>query len=228
VYRYHRQTNPGWAATIDAERAKWAKVREHRAAPEADDSLTTPTTFAEFVGRYFPDRRPHMEHQLRIAAELAQLRPREVCMFLIWPEAGKTATLEDYICRKLAFDKGHRFRYVSEAADLSKRVIGTVQRRFTDESEYGPFIKRYALLRERSGNAVDDPGQPSRSRSLLIRQPNATVTWSLLPGRVPFTVHVSTPSCSMTFKASETTTKLRRSFVVFEERSSTGGSNSAP
>ncbi len=108
-----------------------------------------PDDFSSFTQAWFPERRPHLPHQLQIANTLDDLGPRDVVMFLLWPEAGKTATLEDYICRKLAFHPDHRFRYVSEASDLSKRVIGTVQRRLTDESEWGPFIRKYGPFYEK-------------------------------------------------------------------------------
>lgn len=90
-------------------------------------------------------------------SELQQLRPREVCLFLLWPEAGKTATIEDYLCRKLAFDPDHRFRIVSEAGDLSKRIVGTCARRFTDTSEYAEFIARYGPFYEKGQERQGKP-----------------------------------------------------------------------
>lgn len=137
-YRMARSKNPLWAAKVDAAKHQ-ARVD---ATVRASDGVT-PTDFSGFVAKFFPDRLPHKAHQLRLAEELQSLRPREVCLFLLWPEAGKTATIEDYMSRKLAFDPQHRFRIISEAADLSKRIVGTIARRFTDDSEYGPFIERY-------------------------------------------------------------------------------------
>lgn len=151
-YRYHRRRFPKFAAMVDYQRdlnkrmdAAGIDLVDHRAL----EKIETPTSFAEFVTKWFPDRRPHLPHQLEIAQAISGLRPREVAMFLLWPAAGKTATLEDYICRKLAFDPGHRFRYVSEASDLAKRVVGTIKRRMTDANEYGPFIARYGPFYEK-------------------------------------------------------------------------------
>jgi len=104
--------------------------------------------FQSFVRWYFPDRRLHQRQQLQIVQHLDAMEPRDIKMFLIWPEAGKTATLEDYICRKLAMDPGHRFRYVSEAQDLAKRVVGTAQRRMTETEAYPKFIKDYGPFYE--------------------------------------------------------------------------------
>jgi hypothetical protein len=88
-------------------------------------------------------------------------------MFLLWPEAGKTATLEDYITRKIALDPAHRFRYVSEAADLSKRVIGTVQRRFTQQETYGNFIRRYGPFYEKN---QERNGRPCTTEQITVIQ----------------------------------------------------------
>lgn len=138
TYRKARHEHPVWASQVDA-----AKQLARQEATERASDGETPSDFSGFVAKFFPDRRPHLPHQLELVDQLQALRPREVCLFLLWPEAGKTATIEDYICRKLAFDPQHRFRVISEAADLSKRIIGTCARRFTDEAEYGPFINRY-------------------------------------------------------------------------------------
>ena len=151
-YRYHRRTHPNWAAQVDHARNVY---REQKASGEEPGTPLLP--FGEFAMKWFPDRRPHLPHPLRIAAELENLRPREVAMFLLWPEAGKTATLEDYICRTLAIDPSQRFRYVSEAADLSKRVVGTIQRRFTDDTEYGPFLQRYGPFYEKGQERMGRP-----------------------------------------------------------------------
>lgn len=160
AYRYHRRKFPDWAAAVDAARAR-AKV-EGRTLP---DESREPKDFSGFVQKWFPDRRPHMAHQIRIANELEVLRPREVAMFLLWPEAGKTATLEDYLCRKLTYDPGHRFRYVSESTDLAERIVGTVKRRFTDQAEYGPFIARHGPFYEQN---QEKSGKPWTTKQITI------------------------------------------------------------
>jgi hypothetical protein len=158
-YYQARRTHKDWAAEVDHAR------QVARGEREPSTFTGTPPDFGSFVGKYFPDRRPHLPHQLRIVDELQQLRPREVCMFLIWPEAGKTATLEDYLCRKLAFDPEHRFRIVSEAGDLSKRIVGTCSRRFTDTSEYGEFIARYGPFYQKG---QERQGKPWTTEQLTI------------------------------------------------------------
>lgn len=149
-YSAARAKHPQWAAAVDAAFNK-ARAEGYK------DYQQTPSTFEGFVSRWFPDRQPHRDHQVMIARELETLRPREVAMFLLWPEAGKTATLEDWICRKLAQDPDHRIRYVSEASDLSKRVVGTCQRRFTDNSEYGAFINKYGPFYEKGQERQGKP-----------------------------------------------------------------------
>jgi hypothetical protein len=160
AYRYHRKKFPRWASQVDFF-LNAAKAFDRAGL----DNISTPTTFADFVTKWFPDRDPHLPHQLMIADALNSLGPREICLFLLWPSAGKTSTLEDYICRKLAFDPSHRFRYVSEGTNLSKRVVGTVQRRFTETSEYGPFIARYGPFYEKG---QERNGRPWTTEEITI------------------------------------------------------------
>jgi hypothetical protein len=160
-YREARRKFPRWAAEVDF--AKNASRYEGGHAVAAEDY----NSFPSFVGRYVPDRRPHLPHQLQMVNLLENLGPREVVMFLIWPEAGKTATLEDYICRKLALDPSHRFRYVSEASDLAKRVIGTVKRRMTDDAEYASFLLRYGPFYEQG---QEKQGRPWTTEQISIQK----------------------------------------------------------
>lgn len=159
---YHaRREYPEWAKLVDlawsAGRALQKQSRDEakraldpKAFVGANVEEATEAEFRAFVQLYFPDRRPHLSHQMQIVKELSNLGPREVCLFLLWPEAGKTSTLEDYMCKHLASkDADHRFRIVSEGQDLAKRIVGTCQRRFTDEGNYGGFIRKYGPFYEK-------------------------------------------------------------------------------
>ncbi len=159
-YSYYRREHPTWAAELD-------EIRNRRKA-EVSYGLEmhgVPVTFPAFTERFFPDRRPHQPQQLRIADRLDALGPRDIYMFLIWPEAGKTSTFEDYICRKLALDPSHRFRIVSEAQDLSKRIVGTCKRRFTSDSDYPAFITRFGPFYE-AGQERD--GKPWSAEQITL------------------------------------------------------------
>ena len=80
-----------------------------------------------------------------------------MCLFLIWPEAGKTSTIEDYICKTLAEDPNHRFRIISEGQDLSKRIVGTCARRFTETNDYPHFQARYGPFYEKGQERQGKP-----------------------------------------------------------------------
>lgn len=172
--QYNRREYPEWARELDLAKTAGRTVRTVRREVEqdhkrqrrvrgerkskrqvGDEELTPEDLFQQFVAAYFPDREPHKSHQIQIVRELHNLRPREICLFNLWPEAGKTSTIEDYICKTLAVDPDHRFRVVSEGQDLAKRIIGTCQRRFMNAEDYGPFIARYGPFyekgQERSG-----------------------------------------------------------------------------
>ena len=138
-YEKWRQRDPAWAARYTTGRL--ARKREASGPP--------PGTFQAFVDRYFPDRRPHLAHQIMLVDALENLKENDVCLFLIWPEAGKSSTLEDYICWRLALDPDHRFRIVSQSQEHAKRMVGFIQGRMTSpdpwelyQREYGPFFEK--------------------------------------------------------------------------------------
>lgn len=166
-FKYHCRTFPDWGARVELVVAtNRALDRAHLPVdPDQARENEKRLSHAEFVGKWFPDRHELLSPQVRIANAIEELRPREVAMFLVWPEIGKTASLEDWTCRKLATDPGHRIRYVSEAQDLSKRVVGTCQRRFTDESEYGPFITRFGPFYEKG---QERNGRPWTTEQITI------------------------------------------------------------
>ena len=175
----NRKNYPLWAAQLDQARvarrittpdppyvrgpgqrpAQFPDSPNNGGMPSVEDHVDD---FREFVAEYFPDRREHSSAQLRLVTELKRLEPREICMFLCPPETGKTAVIEDYICKTLAEDPQHRFRVVSEASDLSKRIVGTCARRFTEGSDYPKFIGKYGPFYEK--------GQERRGRPWTTEQ----------------------------------------------------------
>ena len=160
-YTKWRQVDPEFRDRIDHARESTRHLHASTGMRNPFDAAKAkylegvPGDFSGFVGKFFPDRSAHLPHQLRLVRELQTLQPREVVLFLLWPEAGKTATLEDYMCRKLALQPSHRFRVVSQTDQHSKRIIGFLQSRFTDTSEWPEFIGRFGPFveknQERSG-----------------------------------------------------------------------------
>jgi len=83
AYEKMRERHRAWAQAVTAAQA--------RAVETAD---LPPETFQGFTGRYFPDRRAHFAHQLLLVRELERLEPRDIVLFLLWPEAGKGLWVE--------------------------------------------------------------------------------------------------------------------------------------
>src|SRR5882724_2394438 len=83
-YRSQTRAHRDWHARVKYIRGE---VRKHK--PPEHRVTTAPFTFPEFVGRYFPDRRPHLPHQIQIADILEDIGPREIVLVLLWPAAGK-------------------------------------------------------------------------------------------------------------------------------------------
>jgi hypothetical protein len=167
AYHSARKAWPEWKLEVDLAKTASRNFREAANGPDPlPPSGDHKSGFQDFVKRYFPDRRGHQAQQLELVDMLGNLRPREVCLALIWPEAGKTSTFEDYICRTLARDdNNHRFRIVSEGNDLSKRIVGTCVRRFTDMGQYPEFIGRYGPFYEKG---QERKGRPWTTEQITI------------------------------------------------------------
>lgn len=86
--------------------------------------------------------------QSRIADILDNIKPREVVLVLLWPEARKTSTLENWVCKRVALDPDVRITYLGESTDHAKRVLGFIKDRMTApepewidyQSRFGPFF----------------------------------------------------------------------------------------
>lgn len=139
-------------------KADQAKTRGHAARLEQEQARGTmavsglgtqqsfPTGFSGFVEHFF--KMEHQAHQLRMVEELNSVEPREIVMFLLWPESGKTTTLENWICRRLALMSDHRITVISESGDHGKKMISRVKNRFTDETLYPEFLAAFGPFYE--------------------------------------------------------------------------------
>lgn len=139
-YAYHRRRYADWAALVDEARVGGAGAATLQVV-EGVGGLSGPADFAGFAGWAFG--RVHHAGQLRLAQELGDARPGEVVLFLTWRGAGKTTTLEDFMCRKLALEPDHRFCIVSRADRHAKNMVERVKRQLTDTYSYPEFIARY-------------------------------------------------------------------------------------
>jgi hypothetical protein len=155
-YQKYRSKYPEWSARWDRAKLVGRSVRgEDPSGEDLAGPLHVPATFSGFIEKFFPDRDTPQTQHLMLAETLTGMRPREVVLFLLWPGAGKSSVIEDYICKTLAFDPDHRFRVVSSNADHAKRMLDMCKRRLTDVDQFPEFIARfgpfYQKNQERSG-----------------------------------------------------------------------------
>jgi transposase-like protein len=156
AYDRQRDRDDQFRARVEAAKLQGRAARDE---PPLDDR-----TFGDFAAKYF--YRTHFSHQLLLADAMENLTPRSVVMVLMAPESGKTATIEDYMCRKIALDPSHRFRVISEAADLSQRIVQTCSRRFTDTEQYPEFIGAYGPFYEKGQERA--AGKPWTSSQITV------------------------------------------------------------
>lgn len=132
----------------DTFRAEHAyAVLQGRVASTIPEDERASDDFGTFSQTYF--HRTHFKHQLLLAETMQSLQPLDVVLVLMAPESGKTSTIEDYMCRKIALDPAHRFRVISEAQDLAVRIVGACKRKLTDVEQYPSFVTKYGPFYEK-------------------------------------------------------------------------------
>lgn len=94
-------------------------------------------------------------HQQQLVKVLDEAKSREIVLVNIFPEAGKTTTIADWIVYTLANDPNHRITLVSESMGLARKVVGQVQRRLANVRDFpeliGQFGPFYAERQEKEG-----------------------------------------------------------------------------
>lgn len=82
-------------------------------------------------------------HQQQLVKVLNEAQSREIVLVNIFPEAGKTTTITDWIVYTLANDPNHRITIVSESMGLARKVVGQVQRRLANIRDFPELIGRF-------------------------------------------------------------------------------------
>jgi len=132
LYERWRQMDPKFRAAAIAARNEQVVPGSR---PHGD------TTFAGFRKTYFGmDTFPQ---QLQLVDVLNSVKPREITLVNVHPEAGKTTTIIDWICQKIAEDPNQRNVYVSRSISLGRKVVGQIQRRLKDDRAFPAFIAKY-------------------------------------------------------------------------------------
>lgn len=146
TYNERRRRDREWAARCDMA---FEDVARNQAATLASG----PLSFAAWTSTYLNMR--NLAHHLRIAQVLDETKPGETVMVNLWPGAGKSTTLLNWVTKALCEDPNHRIGIVSEASTLSRKFLGRVARRLEDAHSYGPMHERYGPFyesrQERSG-----------------------------------------------------------------------------
>lgn len=99
----------------------------------------------DFRWRYFGRRTfPHIRRMYECMERAGE---GSITMILIFPEAGKTAALEDYAIAMLCADPNLRLAYISESRELGETVLRAMKERMTEDEHgdntllehFGPF-----------------------------------------------------------------------------------------
>lgn len=134
TYRRWMQTVPDFHARVMSAKAQ---------AGIGSRGTTPGITFEAHRFKYF--QRKTYPHQMKLASILDSVKPREIVLVLIHPEAGKTATIEDWLCKKIGENPDIRITYLGESKDLATKVLGYIKGRMTEpewldyQTDYGPF-----------------------------------------------------------------------------------------
>lgn len=136
TYRNWRLEYPDFRAQVDA-------IKPVHVLREVRDNQAT---FAEARKRYF--NMNTYAHQSEMTQALDAIKPREVVMILMWPEAGKSTTLEDWTCLKVAKEPNLRMVVLSESSGLARKMVGRIKARMTDPRNFSEYITRFGPFYE--------------------------------------------------------------------------------
>lgn len=125
-YRKARATHPQWAALVTEAASRHRKVA---AAPGQRYEALSHSDWSKLFCH-----RSHLAHQVEIADALDRTEPGELTLFNLWPGAGKSSVVVDWVTRKLAEDPDHRIMYVSESSKLVGDFVSQIQKRLTAQS----------------------------------------------------------------------------------------------
>lgn len=105
--------------------------------------------FASFRSIYFKHDSPW--HHNMIIDILENGREGEVVMVLIFPESGKTTTLEDYCSFKLALDPSFRITVGSETQNHARKVLRRVKGRMEPTGPAKEYVMRFGPFVPQTG-----------------------------------------------------------------------------
>lgn len=151
----------------------WRKDAKYRVAAEAakfagragrdETDKSYRYNFAEFRFKFFG--LTTYDHQLQLVDALQSVKPGEVVMCNIFPESGKTTTVEDWICQTLALDPNRRITMVSEADGLCRKTTGRIKSRMTDVRMFAEYIATYGPFYDQGQERA---GKPWKSQYFTV------------------------------------------------------------
>jgi len=127
-----RNQDPAFGVAVDAARA---------GAKEVGNLADYSGDFASFR-KVFLGMDTYV-HQQQLVKVLNEAQSREIVLVNIFPEAGKTTTITDWIVYTLANDPNHRITIVSESMGLARKIVGQVQRRLANVRDFPELVGRF-------------------------------------------------------------------------------------
>jgi hypothetical protein len=138
AYRQWRARDPRWGAAVDVARAAHERPLQK-----------TKLSSAAFAMRYF--NRVRAPFQQQWIDKVESMRPGNILLSLWPPEHGKTTTFEDYATERLCRDPNWRNTTASESANISKRIVGRVRKRFEVDGPFPRLVKEWGPFRPDAG-----------------------------------------------------------------------------
>lgn len=161
AYNQARAKHKNWAMEVTTA---WRTVKKmdidlrELETAEKREKLSTETRldlYEQWIGHYL--KMAHQPQQLRIADALDSTGPGEITMCLLWPEAGKSTSVLNWCTHRLSMDPNERICLVSESQDLTRKFVGRLKNRLTDEAQFPELISTYGPFNELGQNRDGKP-----------------------------------------------------------------------
>lgn len=149
TYAYWRQTDDKFKADIDVARTRL------QVSGKKDKGWTG--DFASFRQEFFPRELESPPFHYDLIRKIDTAPPQSITLINVFPNAGKSALLEDWICYKLAVDPDHRIAVVSKGTDQARKMLAFVQSRMTDHYSYPAYVARFGPFYEKGQEREGKP-----------------------------------------------------------------------
>ncbi len=138
AYKQNRHRWPAFKGYCDAIIASLSGVADPPSSVEGWRGR-----FVDFRKQFFGFDSPHFHAETAAIVDSGAIKGGDILLCLYPPEHGKTSLAEDYCSYRLAIDPDFTITVASERQDMSKKILGRVQKRMEVLGSAPDFVRMF-------------------------------------------------------------------------------------